>query len=75
MCLAVPGRVIKVNIGEPWAVVEAFGVKQKVGIHLVGEVAEGDFLMIHAGYAIEKVNVQAAQEQIRFWEELLLSGN
>ncbi|GAB6181471.1 HypC/HybG/HupF family hydrogenase formation chaperone [Desulfotomaculum defluvii] len=71
MCLAVPGRVVKVRIGEPWAVIEAFGVKQKVGTQLVGEVAEGDYLMIHAGYAIEKLDMEIAQEQIRFLKELL----
>lgn len=71
MCLAVPGRVVKVKIGEHWAVIEAFGVKQRVGTRLVGEVAEGDYLMIHAGYAIEKLDIEVAQEQIRFWEELL----
>ena len=73
MCLAVPGRVAE-NLGDNWVLIETFGLTSKVGTHLVGEVAVDDYLVVHAGYAIEKLDVDEARERIRLWEELLADG-
>ncbi|MDA8336741.1 MAG: HypC/HybG/HupF family hydrogenase formation chaperone [Peptococcaceae bacterium] len=70
MCLAVPGRVAEI-LGGNWVLIETFGLTGKVGTHLVGEVAVGDYLVVHAGYAIEKLDLEEARERIRIWEELL----
>ena len=71
MCLAVPGRVVEVNPSEFWAVVETFGVSRLVKTQLVGQLVVGEYVMVHAGYALEKLDLEAAQEQLRLWEELL----
>lgn len=73
MCLAVPGRVTEI-LGDNWVLIETFGLTSKVGIHLVGEVAVDDYLIVHAGYAIEKLDLVEARERIRLWEELLADG-
>jgi len=74
MCLGIPGKVVTVNQAESWAVVESFGVQKKVDIALVDEeVAPGDYLMVHAGYAIGKINLQDAQSTLELWEEILLA--
>jgi len=74
MCLGIPGKVVAVNQAEGWAMVESFGVQKKVGIALVDEdVAPGDYLMVHAGYAIGKINLQDAQSTLELWEEILLA--
>jgi len=69
VCLAVPGRVAEI-LGGNWVLVETLGLTSRVGTHLVGGVAVGDYLLVHAGYAIEKLDLEEARERIRIWEEL-----
>lgn len=71
MCLGMPGKVLEVLPGKPWAVIECFGLQSLVGTSLVGEVKPGDYLLVHAGYAIEKLDLARAVEQIRLLEELV----
>lgn len=74
MCLGIPGKVVSVSPGESQAVIESFGVQNKVNIFLVDEeVKTGDYLVVHAGYAIGKVNLQEAQERLKLWEEILVA--
>lgn len=70
MCLAVPGKVIEFEPTQQWAVIETFGLTRKVGTHLIGDVELGDYLIVHAGFAIEKLDVEEAMERIRLWKEL-----
>lgn len=70
MCLAVPMLVLEVTApGE--AEVEALGVRRRVRTDLVGRVCAGDYLLIHAGSAIEIVDLAAAEESLALWEEFL----
>lgn len=71
MCLAVPGKVLEVQMGEPWALVESCGLIRRVGIHLVGETLPGEYLLVHAGYAITKLEPAEAAKSMRLLEELL----
>lgn len=71
MCLGVPGRVVEVYPGTPWVVVETSGLRRAVGIHIVGKVELGEYLMIHAGYAIEKIDLAEAGKRLSLLEELL----
>lgn len=75
MCLGVPGKVVEVNTADQRAVIETMGVKRQVGTQLVEEVQPGDYLMVHAGYAIEKINTGLALEMIRLWEDILKNEN
>jgi hydrogenase expression/formation protein HypC len=71
VCLGVPGKVIELNKAEKWAVIECYGVQNKVFTPLVtDEIALGDYLMVHAGYAIGKIDVEDARETLRLLEEL-----
>ncbi len=60
MCLAVPMKIIKI-LGTS-AVVEAMGVEQTVDISLIEDPAVNDKVIIHAGFAIEKLDPAAAEE-------------
>jgi len=71
MCLGVPGKVVEVSTTGHRAVIETMGVKRQVGTQLVEQVQPGDYLMVHAGYAIEKINTDLALEMIRLWEDIL----
>uniref|UniRef100_A0A7C2E3T2 HypC/HybG/HupF family hydrogenase formation chaperone n=1 Tax=Ammonifex degensii TaxID=42838 RepID=A0A7C2E3T2_9THEO len=71
MCLGIPGRVVAVLPEEQMAEIETFGLRQRISTLLVGEVAVGEYVIVHAGYAIEKVDVAEALERIKLWEEWL----
>ncbi|HBA54494.1 MAG TPA: HypC/HybG/HupF family hydrogenase formation chaperone [Syntrophorhabdus aromaticivorans] len=66
-----PGKVIEINTKEQWAIIDCMGVKNKVYTPLVTEqIAPGDFLMAHAGYAIGKIDVEEAEETLKLLEEI-----
>jgi len=72
MCLAVPAKVTKILDEEGYALVDyGGGVTRKVNISLVS-VKEGDYVMIHAGFAIEKLDEERAKETINIFKEMLL---
>ncbi|MBC7342354.1 MAG: HypC/HybG/HupF family hydrogenase formation chaperone [Clostridia bacterium] len=71
MCLGVPGRVEEIQEGGKYVVVDAMGVKVRASTALIDSVAVGDYLMIHAGYALEKVDPEEARERIELWEQFL----
>jgi hydrogenase expression/formation protein HypC len=68
MCLAIPMKVEKV-IGE-FAIVSLGNVKRKVNISFVENVKKGDYLIIHAGFAIEKLDKKEAEKTIRIIREI-----
>ncbi|HIE13569.1 MAG TPA: HypC/HybG/HupF family hydrogenase formation chaperone [Desulfotomaculum sp.] len=71
MCLGIPGAVVEVTPEEHAAVIETFGIKQRISTFLVGDVNPGEYVIVHTGYAIEKVDMEEARERIKLWEELL----
>lgn len=62
MCLAIPSRVIEIIGNE--AVVETGGVIRHVGIVLTPDVKAGDYVLVHAGYAISVIDAHEAMEQL-----------
>lgn len=68
MCLAIPGKVISVEGNQ--AEVDFGGVVRKVNVSLV-ESVPGEWVVVHAGFAIEKMDEEEAQETIQLWQELL----
>ncbi len=69
MCLAIPAKVVsivdgkaKVDFGE--------GVLREVDVTLV-EVNVGDYVLVHAGYAIQVLSEADAEETLRIWREIL----
>jgi len=68
MCLAVP-MVVKEIKGD-MGVVESGGVSMEVGISLLDDVKIGDWVIIHAGFAISKVNQKEAMESLELFEEM-----
>jgi hydrogenase expression/formation protein HypC len=68
MCLAIPGKVIEIN-GE-YAQVDFGGITKRVGIALLDSVSENDYVIVHAGYAIEVLNKADAEERLKLFEEI-----
>jgi hydrogenase expression/formation protein HypC len=72
MCLGIPGKIVEIDSIEKWAVIECFGVHNKVYTDLVDQhISIGDYLMVHAGYAIGKVEAEDALETLTLFEKLL----
>ena len=70
MCLAIPGKVVSVD--GSIAVIDFGGVQRETNVSLV-EVMPGDYVIVHAGFAIQAVDETDALETIKLWEELLAS--
>lgn len=68
MCLAIPGKVDEIDGNI--ATVDIMGVKNRIAIDMVRNVQIGDYLMIHAGYAIEKIDETEAIQTIELFHEL-----
>jgi hydrogenase expression/formation protein HypC len=68
MCLAIPVKVIKVE--KELAEVDMAGVKREVNVRFLEEVRVGDYILVHAGFAIEKINAQEAQETLRLLKDV-----
>ena len=69
MCLAVPMRVEKIE-GKK-AIVDSAGVQAKVDISMVPEVKVGDYVIVHAGFAIEILKPEEAEETLRLIDEMV----
>ncbi len=69
VCLAVPAKVTKIN-GEE-AVLDYGGVKRKANISMLSDVIVGDYVLVHVGYAISKLNEDEAKETLKLWDEIL----
>ncbi|MDP2277954.1 MAG: HypC/HybG/HupF family hydrogenase formation chaperone [Nitrospirota bacterium] len=70
MCLAVPSKII--NIRDLNATVEVYGAQRSVSLLLMPDDAKiGDFVLVHAGFAIQKVDEDAAEEALKYIKQLL----
>ena len=69
MCLAIPARINKIN--KNIAEVESLGVKKEVDISLVPDVKIGDYVIVHAGFAIQNIDEEDALISQGYWKEIL----
>ncbi len=68
MCLAVPLKLIEINGKE--AVGESMGMRRSVRVDFIENPQIGDYVIVHAGFAIERLPEEQALEDIGAWEEL-----
>jgi hydrogenase expression/formation protein HypC len=69
MCLAIPMRVVELNL--PMGTVELEGVRREVHLGFVEDVALGDYVLVHAGCAVEKLHPEQAEEDLKLLRSLL----
>ncbi len=69
MCLAIPGKVIAID-GDKASVEYGEGVVNKANVSLV-DIKVGDYVLVHAGFAIQVMNEKDAMETLAIWDELL----
>ena len=71
MCLAIPGKIVEINNKKESATIDyGDGTKRKANITLV-EVKTGDYVLVHAGFAIEKLDEKEAKETLNLFREML----
>jgi len=68
VCIGVPGQIIEVRSDS--AIVELGGLKREVGTQLVDDLKPGDYVLVHAGYAIQKIDEEDAQETLALLNEM-----
>jgi hydrogenase expression/formation protein HypC len=68
MCLGVPARVIEVK--EASATVEVGGARREISVMLLDRVAAGDWVILHAGFAIEKLSPEEAEKTLALFKEI-----
>jgi hydrogenase expression/formation protein HypC len=69
MCLALPAKVVAIDEQSDMATVAVGEVKKDVSLALVDGVQLGDFLLIHVGYALNKVSPEEAERTLRLFAE------
>lgn len=68
MCLAVPGRIT--SIADSVATIDMLGVTQQASLRLTPEARIGDYVLVHAGFAIQVIDAQEARDTIDLLQEL-----
>ena len=68
MCLAVPAKIEKIK--KDSALVDFGGVKREISLGLLNNVHRGDYVLVHAGFAITKIKEEEALDILKTLEEL-----
>ena len=68
MCLGVPGKVV--SIKDDIAEVDFGGVSREVSLLICPDVMEGDYVLVHVGFAIQRLDKKEALETLRLFEEI-----
>ncbi|GAA8022373.1 HypC/HybG/HupF family hydrogenase formation chaperone [Helicobacter pylori] len=74
MCLAIPSKVIAIN--DNMALLETLGVQREASLDLMGEsVKVGDYVLLHIGYVMSKIDEKEALESIALYQEMIAKMN
>lgn len=68
MCLAVPARIVKIEGNR--ATVDMAGVVRETSIRMLPSARVGDYVIIHAGYAIEKLDEEEARRTVDLFKQM-----
>jgi hydrogenase expression/formation protein HypC len=67
MCLAIPSKIIEIN--DNMGIIDVAGVRREASLLLLENPQVGDWVIVHAGFAIQKVDEAAAHETLRLLRE------
>ena len=71
MCLSIPSKVVKID-EDNVATVDTMGIQRLVSLDLMGEeVGIGDYVLIHVGYAMSKIDEEDALESLKVYREII----
>ncbi len=69
MCLAIPAKIIRINKNK--AEVKSMGVSKEIDISLVPSVSKGDFVIVHAGFAIQILDKEDVLAIHSYWKDCI----
>jgi hydrogenase expression/formation protein HypC len=72
MCLAIPVKVVEVGAGpgDDWAMVDLGGVRKEISLALLADVRVGDYVILHVGYALSKLDPEEAEKTLALFAEI-----
>lgn len=73
MCLALPVKVVELRTDD-MAVVDLGGVKKEISLALLDDVKVGDYVILHVGYALSKLDPEEAERTLALFAELEATG-
>ena len=73
MCLSIPSKVVSIDNERNTAVVDTMGVKREAGLDLMeeGSVKIDDYVLIHVGFVMNKIDEEDALESLKVYNEIL----
>ena len=69
MCIALPVRVVELLDGQN-ALVDLDGVKKNISLALVDDIQPGDYVIVHVGYALSKLDTDEAEKTLALFAEI-----
>jgi len=69
MCLAIPSKIVEIN--DQIAIIDVAGVRREASLLLLEDVQIGEYVIVHAGFAIQKIDEEAAMESMALLREAL----
>lgn len=74
MCLALPAQIIHINVDSNMATASVEGVNVEVSLALVDDVEVGDYVLVHVGYALNKIDEDEALKTLALFAEAGLTS-
>lgn len=69
MCLAMPVKIVELRDGN-LAVADLDGVRKEISLALVDDIGVGDYVILHAGYALQKLDIEEAEQTLALFRAL-----
>jgi hydrogenase expression/formation protein HypC len=70
MCLAIPAQILEIDTATDTAVVSLSGVRRPVSLALVEDAEAGDYVLVHVGYALNKISADEAERTLAMMREI-----
>ncbi len=75
MCLGIPGQVVGVEPGGEFARVDLAGIVRQINLGIMDEPIEvGDYVLIHSGFALERMSADQAREALQVFQDGSMTG-
>lgn len=72
MCLAIPSKVISIDKAKNTAILDTMGVRREASLDLMNEEIDiGEFVLLHIGFVISKIDEQSAIESLEIYDEII----
>ena len=68
MCMAKPGKILEKKNDK--GLIDFDGIKKEIFLSLIPDAVKGDWVLAHAGFAIERLSVEEAEETLRYFDEM-----